>query len=365
MEQYPPYAEELETALLAVQRAVILTRKVLTLVNKGALSKADDSPVSIADFGAQALMVSAIRTAFPNDRIIGEENADALRSDETLGGKVWELVKETRLDEENFDNRLGRPSSKEEMLEFIDFGADGRGVGHIGRVWTMDPVDGTKPYLQGSQYCVVMALLVDGKEVLGVIACPKLDLESGKCSETDCAQDGPGWIVSAVRGHGAQVRQISSGELLPAQTVSRRTVKEDPSELIYVENMHNATPRFPERRLFVEPIGAKWPPVDLYSSSITYVALALGLADYQIRAPIPTAHASYVWDHAGGILIFEEVGGKVTDLRGNSIALGTESRQLSENYGNIAADASLHHRFVELVADVFKLHPEFSARLRE
>jgi 3'(2'), 5'-bisphosphate nucleotidase len=39
----------------------------------GALSKVDDSPVSIADFGAQALLIGALVGSFLDDRIIAEE----------------------------------------------------------------------------------------------------------------------------------------------------------------------------------------------------------------------------------------------------------------------------------------------------
>ena len=63
-----PLGHERFIAELAAQRATILTRKVLSFVDKGELSKTDDTPVSIADFGAQALIVSAIRTSFPDDK---------------------------------------------------------------------------------------------------------------------------------------------------------------------------------------------------------------------------------------------------------------------------------------------------------
>jgi 3'(2'), 5'-bisphosphate nucleotidase len=277
--------------------------------------------------------------------------------------KVMELVDHTRLEDPEMEKKLSRPIDEDELVEMIDVGGKGPGVGTKGRVWTNDPVDGTKTFLAGTQYAVVMTLLEDGKEILGVIACPKVDLESGKCSESDCAQDGPGWIVSAVRGQGAYVRQISTGIVLPGMLLPQLILKKDPKTQIMVKNMQNATPRFPERQRFATEMHCNWPPVHIYSSQVTYVALALGIVDYQIRAPVPTAHPSYVWDHAGGILIDEECGGMVTDLRGKSIVFSTEGRELKENYGNIGGNRISQQWLVDMVNDLFEPYPEYTARL--
>src|ERR1700709_2585959 len=51
------YSKELEVAQLAVQRASILTKKVFHEKAKGTVSKDDASPVTIGDFGAQALII--------------------------------------------------------------------------------------------------------------------------------------------------------------------------------------------------------------------------------------------------------------------------------------------------------------------
>ncbi|MEM9701718.1 MAG: inositol monophosphatase family protein, partial [Planctomycetota bacterium] len=46
------------------------------------LDKADKSPVTVADFAAQAMVCRALEQAFPDDPIVGEEDAAALRSGE-------------------------------------------------------------------------------------------------------------------------------------------------------------------------------------------------------------------------------------------------------------------------------------------
>ena len=75
----PDYTKELHIALLAVQRATLLTKSVFHSHAKGTLDKADASPVTIGDFGAQALIISALQHNFPNDEIVAEEEAKDLR----------------------------------------------------------------------------------------------------------------------------------------------------------------------------------------------------------------------------------------------------------------------------------------------
>ena len=47
----------------------------------GALNKDDKSPVTIADFAVQALIIHALSREFPGDRFIAEENSELLLQD--------------------------------------------------------------------------------------------------------------------------------------------------------------------------------------------------------------------------------------------------------------------------------------------
>jgi 3'(2'), 5'-bisphosphate nucleotidase len=104
-----PTRQERLIAELAVQRASVLTKKVLSAVNKGELCKTDSSPVTIADFAAQALIISALHKAFENDTFVSEEDTDALRKDEQLKQRVWELVSSTHLDAAESEAMLASP----------------------------------------------------------------------------------------------------------------------------------------------------------------------------------------------------------------------------------------------------------------
>jgi len=44
--------------------------------------------------------------------------------------------------------------------------------GRNGRHWVLDPVDGTLGFVRGDQYAVALALIEEGKVVIGVLGCP-------------------------------------------------------------------------------------------------------------------------------------------------------------------------------------------------
>merc|ERR1711939_1225218 len=82
------YEKELKIAQLAVARAAILTKAVFHEKAKGTVSKDDKSPVTIGDFGAQALIIAAIKHNFPSDEVVGEEEASSLREEKELSSKI-------------------------------------------------------------------------------------------------------------------------------------------------------------------------------------------------------------------------------------------------------------------------------------
>jgi 3'(2'), 5'-bisphosphate nucleotidase len=147
------YELEQKIAELAVQKAVIVTKKVLDYVEKGDLTKGDRTLMSLTDFAAQALLVAAIHHNFPGDIIVGKEETTVLRNNRKMADQVWELVSSTHLEDRECEKLLPSPTSLDDMLHFIDLGG-ALYSGPKGRVWMTNPVDGTKGYLTGSQYVV-------------------------------------------------------------------------------------------------------------------------------------------------------------------------------------------------------------------
>ncbi|RFU34427.1 hypothetical protein B7463_g1953, partial [Scytalidium lignicola] len=351
-----PFSRERHLAELAVQRAAVLSKRVLLTVNKGELSKPDLTPVTIADFAIQAILISALHKAFPSDKFIGEENAEALRSDPLLQQRIWELVSTTHLDDKESESLLASPSSVQELFEVIDLGGHGVG-GPRGRVWMLDPIDGTATFVRGEQYAVSLALVVDGVEMVGVLGCPNLSLATGKVEEKSVDSDGMGFMLSAVRDGGAMIRPMGRGDLQPGRKIERVSGgPKDLKDLHFVNSslMNGAHPH-PQGKIrrVAEKLGAAYPNTEVWSSHIRYTALIVGGADVQIRMPLNKNNIPCVWDHAGAQLIFTEVGGKITDLEGKRIDFGA-GRKLSNNWGLVAAREGIHARILEVVAEVLR-----------
>ncbi|KAL8637798.1 MAG: hypothetical protein Q9228_004971, partial [Teloschistes exilis] len=203
------YSNELNIALLAVQRATLLTQRVFHDNAKGTLSKDDASPVTIGDFGAQALIISALRHNFPHDEIVGEEEAKPLRENQSLAEKILSLVQESKLADAETEKALGGTvKDMDAMLTAIDAGNSPGGP--TGRIWALDPIDGTKGFLRGGQYAVCLALIVDGDVKVGVLGCPNLPVSDTASISADVGTTNneeekghTGVLFSATNGSGA------------------------------------------------------------------------------------------------------------------------------------------------------------------
>ncbi|KAM0554093.1 hypothetical protein ACHAPJ_006891 [Fusarium lateritium] len=337
------YAHERHIAELAVLRASILTKNVQSTVS--GISKADDSPVTAADFAAQAVLISALRKAFPNDAFVGEEDSGALREDKALRERVWELASNAHLANQDDEALLASPQSIDELLEVIDLGGRGHG-GRKGRFWVMDPIDGTATFLKGEQYAVSLALVEDGQEVVGVLGCANLKPVDGKVAESTIDKDGLGLMLTAVRGQGTTIRTMDfTGfrEAKPVESISKASSHADAQIINYSSNN---TSRHDLISKLASSFGAKFPNMELYSSHIRYAALLVGGGDFQLRVPSSDSVKMWIWDHAGAQLILTEAGGKVTDLDGKAIDFGA-GRDLNQNNGLLAARGDIHGAVLE------------------
>ncbi|KAF2256436.1 carbohydrate phosphatase [Trematosphaeria pertusa] len=357
----PSYTEELSLALRVIHTASLLTKSVLRTLknNVSAETKADDSPVTIADFAAQAVIISALRAAYPSDSFIGEESADQLRKNEDLAERVWQLVQrandfsaagESRSSDVQHVQRLGEnmalalPASKNEMLHVIDLGTSTQTA--EGRVWVLDPVDGTATFMTGNQYAVCLCLLVDGVQQVGVIGAPNLAFDTrgllGQSRIHEEQVDGPGYgvVLSAVRGDGTYIRAMHASGLGEARrTRHQQTARKELSALDFIETTIGKTSLSQtEHQDVANCLSAKWPGTLLWSQQMKYVALALGATDVMVRLPKGKDRYTYVWDHAGGQLLFQEAGGIVKDLDGGDIDFA-QGRKIEgyRNFGMVAA----------------------------
>lgn len=321
------YAQEQQVALEAVKRAAMLCQSVReSLVSAETISKMDKSPVTVADLGAQAVIIDAVRQAFPDDPIVAEEDTDVLCGDAAAS------LRESVL---GYVQAVAPAMSEPEMLDAID-GGHHRG-GPEGRFWTLDPIDGTKGYIRGDQYAIALALIEDGDVVLGVLGCPNLPVDG-------FGQAGAhGVMMTARRGEGAELQDMANGvrrQILVSE-------EDDPANAVFCESFESAHTAHGVSADVVRTLGVAVAPVRL-DSQCKYAVVARGDAGVYMRLPTRRDYEEKIWDHAAGALVVEEAGGTVSDIRGDPLDFA-QGRTLRNNAGVIATNGHLHNAVMDAV----------------
>ncbi len=327
------YARHRQAAVEAVLAASKLCQSVQArLVAGSTLEKGDKSPVTVADFGAQAIVSHLLGEAFPDIPLVGEEDAEALREphNEALKNKVLEGV-ETIL----------TGLSEEQVLGAIDRGTyQGGGTG---RHFTLDPIDGTKGFLRLDQYAVALALIEEGEVVLGVLGCPNLPVN---VDEPDGAK---GCVFIAVKGQGAAMRTLDDVLEHPI-SVSDAS---DFGAVRFCESVEKAHTNQSHAARVAEKLGITQPPYRI-DSQCKYAAVARGDASVYLRLPTKAAYVEKIWDHAAGCAVITEAGGRVTDCHGEPLDF-SQGRRLERNEGVVVTNGPLHDEVVAAVREVMGL----------
>ncbi len=319
------YEQELAVALGAVRLASRLCRSVRAGIDPGVIDKGQFDPVTVADFGSQALVCRALAEAFPGDPIAGEEDSAALSREENAA--VLEAVLR--------DVRAFHPEGDADAVRgWIDLGG---GSAEAGRFWTLDPIDGTKGFLRGDQYAIALALIVEGRVAVAALACPGL--------HADPQGEGPvGAVFTAVRGAGAFVHAID-GEGAGVPIAVGAT--DDPASARYCESVESAHSAHGDAARIAELLGISAEPVRI-DSQAKYALVARGAADIYLRVPTRPGRREKIWDHAAGALVIEEAGGVATDLDGLPLDF-SRGRQLEANRGVIVTNGRLHARVLDAI----------------
>ncbi|KAL2883852.1 hypothetical protein SGCOL_000485 [Colletotrichum sp. CLE4] len=347
-----PYARELATAIAAIQHGAKLSRRVLVKDDKGIVTKEDLSPVTVADFAIQALLTSTLHAAFPDDKFVGEESAADLRENPTLLESVWALLQQVENDK-TADSLCKLPTSPEEMCDMIDW-CGLSDPSPTGRFWVFDPIDGTKTFVRGELYAINVCLMEEGKQSVGIVGLPLLSADAKAPINNDSIDPtGTGSIMFAVRGHGTFVRPLP-GPIDLEPTKIPRHADVDTQSLVSVtciEGSESGAPGIHQK--VAERLGVAYPGNDLLGWVLRWTTLGLGQANCTFWVYRRRDRLAKIWDHAGAMLLFEEVGGKVTDVDGNPVNL-VAGRKMKANYGFIAAPPSVHAKVLEAVRETLK-----------
>lgn len=254
---------ELEVAIEASRAAGAVIRTIYDTAFE-VRQKGHDNPVTEADLQANERIHSIIRSAFPNDGWLSEETRDDAR-------------------------RLGRP-----------------------RVWIVDPLDGTKEFVQHvPEFCVCISLVEQGEPIVGVSYDPIRD-------EVFAAERGAGTSVNGVATGVSTEATLSNARVLASRSEDKRGEWE-----AFKPHMH----------------------VALTGSVAFKLALvAAGRADATFSLTPKNE-----WDICAGTLLITEAGGRMTDRDGQPLRFNQRETVRS---GLVASNGVLHRPLMELIARV-------------
>ncbi len=315
-------SQELAVALQATELAAQLCQRVQTSVTTEALEKRDKSPVTIADFGSQAIIAMALQDAFPNIPLIAEEDSAALREEGNahLRDRVVEEVART----------LDRPAlGADEVLGWIDHGAASE---YSELFWTLDPIDGTKGFLRGEQYAIALALVRNGEPVCATLGCPNLP---GPGTTTGAIFSAANGVTKSHGIDGASTQVAVSKE--PSLAASR-----------FCESVESAHSDHSQSKAIADLLGIAGKSVRM-DSQAKYAAVARGDAEIYLRLPTRAGYVERIWDHAAGYAILQGAGGTITDIDGNALDF-CHGRGLEKNRGIVASNGLHHTRLIEAIA---------------
>lgn len=305
------------------------------------MTKDDSSPVTIGDFASQALVARALTGAGAMlGGMVAEESAAFLKHPDHaahLRGCVDALR----------ESGAWPDATADEVIGMVDLGAADPTVLVSQRGgWTLDPIDGTKGFLRGEQYCVCLAKIREGAVEIGVLGCP--NLAPGFNGEQGEDPLGLGTRYWAMRGGGAHMCQQTRASSIELAIHRRPMTPEQPARLAEsVEMTHTRRDLTEEIMRLAGPVGA---PVRI-DSQCKYALLARNDADVYLRLPSRKGYVQQIWDHAPGVLIAQEAGCVVTDVLGRELDFG-RGRGLEGNVGVLGAPPGLHERLVAAAKSV-------------
>jgi len=313
----------------AILTAVRAAAKLCRLVQENYLSASTKStgghsePVTIADYGSQAIICRALQQHYPDDAVVAEESGEQFTQLVSAEGRAQVRSLLTQV--------LRQDVSEAELISWLDFGAERSAA----RTWVIDPIDGTKGFLARRHYAIACGLLLEGRVAEGIVAAPGYN-------------DGEGALFYTRAGSTYRA-PLAAGDGTRA-TVSSRQIPEDIIAVQSFERAHASKSRMSRARELAGLGGARILELD---SMEKYALVACGDADLYMRLPREgSRYAHKIWDHVAGVALVQAAGGTVTDLDGSP--LDFSQGETLPNPGMIVSNGAHHERVVASVQRVMK-----------
>ena len=224
---------------------------------------------SSADLAAQEATIAAIRAERPDDVVLGEEDAPDVSSDGSSSAA----------------SRLLRPGD--------------------GLQWWVDPLDGTRAFIDGFPwFATAVSVTLGGEPVVAAVYDPLRDE-----------------LFRAVRGGGATCNgrplRVSRAEKAAEVVVVVQAQSSDPDVIAEFARLMRA--------MLTVSGGVRFPG----APALVMAHLAAGHLGGYVERDMPP------WDVAGGRLLIEEAGGRVTDFDGRVRDASTRYDVVASNGGGV------------------------------
>lgn len=346
------HSGEVSVALFLVEICSSLTKSCQELTNK---TKVDKSPVTQADLAVQALVTLYLRVLDADMKLIAEEDDTLFQEDANpaLLESVTQLVNKF-FPFETISETGKTEFSPDEVLEALRGGNADPSKDQV--CWILDPIDGTRGFVNGEQYAVCLGKIVDGELVVSVVSCPNIP-EGEYCklcilneqdnfyappkansSQKDC------WMVAAVKGQGCRQIRFKFGQtettwdsMTPCKVSSQASM----FEFRFCESINYP----PENQGKVARVSASVDnPTYRLDGMAKYALVATGQMEAYLR--FSGVNKQKAWDHIGELLV-QEAGGEVSDIRGIHLNF-TTGRFLSLNTQLVASNKVCHEDLLEV-----------------
>lgn len=189
------------------------------------------------------------------------------------------------------------------------------------KVWLVDPLDGTKDFVQKTgQFSIMVAVSQKGMPVLGVVYQP--------------TEDKLYWAES---GKGAFLQKDKKIQKLQVSNISKL------EEIRFIVSRHHLDPKEAE---FARAMNFK-EMLQMGSAGLKVGRLAQGKADLYMN----TSPKTWEWDTCASDIIIREAGGILTDIKGSQIKYNKpDARNLN---GLLATNGLLHKKILKEIKNFF------------
>jgi 3'(2'), 5'-bisphosphate nucleotidase len=240
--------------------------------------KLGDEPVTLADKRASELIVEGLHARFPADAVISEELAVV----------------------------------------------DGELAGALpGRMWLVDPIDGTKDFIRGSDgFAVMIGIAIAGLPVLGVVHQPAVGTHGRTFFAT--AEGGAHVIADgALQPLAVSAVAVASEARLVASASHRSADIDRVKQTLGIDNEQN-----------VGSVGVK------------LCLIAMGARDLYVNPAAKTK----IWDTCAPEAILGRAGGRLTDLFGAAV----DYAELRQTRGLVASNGHVHDEVTGKLGPMFQ-----------